>query len=83
MVELSLTPGDVEKLRKVGFNDIPEIHEFEGNNIFRTIGKSAIPLINNTLPKVLGTLGLTAATGATHKTTSGRDSKQTGDSVRK
>ena len=33
MAELSLTPTDVEKLKKVRFNDIPEVWEFEGDGI--------------------------------------------------
>ena len=57
MAELSLTPTDVEKLKKVRFNDIPEVWEFEGDGIASLI----LPFIKNTLPKVLRTLGTSSS----------------------
>ena len=53
MVELTLTPSDNEKIKKVRYIDIPKVHEFEGESIFGTIAKLAIPFIKNTLPKAL------------------------------
>ena len=47
MVELSLTPTDVEKLKKVRFNDVPEVWEFEGDGIASLV----LPLIKNTSTK--------------------------------
>ena len=85
MVELSLTPGDA-KIKRVQFNDIPVIHEFEGHNIFGRIAKLAIPFIKNTLLRVLETLGLAAATGAfsgaAHKKTGDRGLKRADGSIK-
>ena len=86
LVELTLTPSDVEKIKKVRFNDVPEVREFEGDSIFGTIAKVALPFIKKTLPKLLGTLGLAAATGAvsgaTHKATSGKGLKLVGETIK-
>ena len=82
MVELSLTPLDVEKIKKVRFNDIPEVYEFEGNGIASLI----LPFVKNVLPKVLGTLGLAAATGAVsgaaNKKASGRGIRRVGGAIK-
>ena len=81
MVELSLTPLDVEKIKKVKFNDIPEVYEFEGDGIASLI----LPFVKNVLPKVLGTLGLAAATGAVsgaaNKKASGRGIRRVGGTL--
>ena len=86
MISLSLTPSDIEKIKKVRFNDIPEVFEFEGNSIFGSIAKIALPLVKNIATKILPTLGLAAATGAisgaAHKKTSGRGLYRAGDSLK-
>ena len=86
LVELSLSPSDVEKIKKVRFNDVPEIREFDGDSIFSGLVKVALPFIKKTLPKILGPLGLAAATGdvsgAAHKKTSGNGLKRSGDSIK-
>ena len=89
MAELILTPADIEKIEKVRFNDIPEARELErqeGESIFETIAKLAIPFIRNTLPKVLGTLGLEAATGcvqaAVRNKVSGKGIRMVGGTIK-
>ena len=60
LVELSLTPLEVERVKKVRFDDNPEVYEFKGDGIASLV----LPFVKNVLPKVLGTLGLAAATGS-------------------
>ena len=47
LVKLSLTPLDVEKIKKVRFNDIPAVNEFEGDGIASLV----LPFVKNVLPK--------------------------------
>ena len=69
----SLTLNELEELMEtiVGLIKLKSPPTQEGENIF----KLALPFIKRVLPKVLGTLGLAAASGAvsgaTHKATSG------------
>ena len=86
LVELSLSPSDVEKIKKVRFNDVPGIREFDGDSIFSGLVKVALPFIKKTLPKILGTLGLAAATGgvqaAVHKKVAGKGLKRSGGAIK-
>ena len=51
----------LKRIKKVRFNDIPEVYEFEGDGIASLV----LPFVKNVLPKVLTVhLGLAAATGA-------------------
>ena len=86
-VKLSLTPTEVEAVKKVKFNDVPDVYEYEdtrGDGI-GALFKLALPFIKNVMPKVLGTLGLAAASGAVsgaaNKATSGRGLKRAGGTI--
>ena len=69
------TPENIKKMKQVRFTDIPEVYDYEVEGYeISAIAKLASPFIKNVLPKVLGTLGLAAATravsGAIRKATS-------------
>ena len=82
-ISLTVTPNQIKAIegelgKLMALNDYDESQSGTG---LGAIFKLALPFVKNTLPKVLGTLGMAAATGAvsgaTHKATSGKGLRRT------
>lgn len=78
----SMTKRNAEEVQKAMESILTNRDRIQTGGFLGAIAKFALPLIKTVLPKVLGTLGLAAATGAisgaTHKATSGRGIRRSG-----
>ena len=85
---LNVTPNEIKKIDKE-LTKLMVLDDYKGNQLGSGIGaifKLALPFVKKVLPKVLGTVGLSAlggiTSGLTHKATKGKGLRRVGGKIK-